>query len=130
MVALFTSCSTTRRCREMATTVRQTDWGPLSEPIHNDVPDGAPPWRDNAFVSFWDPRQDVYGTLHVSTSPNAEGRRSRLSLQVDGRTVELVEDLEPGTFSSQSIAFEAGASFEVQSERITGTVTTTPRFPL
>jgi hypothetical protein len=62
----------------MATTEQQIEWGPLSEPIHNDVPADAPPWRDNAFICFWDPAQDLYGTLHVSTSPT-RAPRSRCS---------------------------------------------------
>jgi hypothetical protein len=112
------------------TTVQSTEWGPLSEPIHNDIPDGARPWRDNAFVAFWDSERDIVGTLHTSTSPNAEGRRARFSVQTGGRTVELMEDLEPGSFSSQSISFNAGAEFSIASDRVRGTITTTPLFAL
>lgn len=112
------------------TTVQSTEWGPLSEPIHNDIPAGARPWRDNAFLAFWDPDHDVVGTLHVSTSPNAEGRRARFSLQTGGRTIELMEDLPPGSFSSESISFEAGAEFSIASQRVSGTLTTTPVFAL
>jgi hypothetical protein len=112
------------------TTVQATDWGPLSEPIHNDVPDGAPPWRDNAFLSFWDPDRKLFGTLHVSTSPNAEGRRSRLSVLAGGTTVEIVEPLEPGTFTSESIQFNAGAGFTVDAPRISGELTSAPHFAL
>jgi hypothetical protein len=112
------------------TTVEATDWGPLSEPIHNEIPDGAPPWRDNAFLAFWDPGSDLVGTLHTSTSPNAEGRRARFSVQSGGTTVELVEELEPGSFSSDSITFSAGAEFSIASPRVSGQVTTAPLFPL
>jgi hypothetical protein len=80
------------------TTVQSTEWGPLSEPIHNDVA-GERPWRDNAFLCFWNPDGDVVGTLHTSTSPNAEGRRARFSIQAGGKTVEVAEELEPGTFT-------------------------------
>jgi hypothetical protein len=66
----------------------------------------------------------------VSTSPNAEGRRSRLSLQTGGRTIEIVESLDPGTFTSDSVTFDAGASFKVHSDRISGEITTTPLFGL
>lgn len=80
---------------------------PLRRAIHATVPgSGNAPWRDNAFVSFWDPAQELYGTLHVSTSPNAEGRRARLSLSAGGVTTELVEPLDAGTFVSESIAFD------------------------
>jgi hypothetical protein len=112
------------------TSTIETTWGPLSEPIHNDVPADAPPWRDNAFLIFFDPRHELYGTLHVSTSPNAEGRRARVSIQLGERMIELVEPLEPGSFTSQSISFDAGASFEITSERVSGTVTTVPLFAL
>jgi hypothetical protein len=112
------------------TTVEATEWGPLSEPVHNDVPDGAPPWRDNAFLAFWDRDSDLVGTLHTSTSPNAEGRRARFSVQTGGRTIEVVEELEPGTFSSDSVTFSAGAGFTIASPRVRGAVTTAPLFPL
>jgi hypothetical protein len=112
------------------TTVQRTEWGPLSEPIHTDIPEGARPWRDNAFVAFWDADRDVVGTLHTSTSPNAEGRRARLSVQTAGGTIELIEDLAPGSFSSESIKFNAGAEFSIDSDRVHGTVTTTPLFAL
>lgn len=112
------------------TTVQSTEWGPLSEPIHNDIPDGARPWRDNAFLAFWNAGGDVVGTLHTSTSPNAEGRRARFSIQVGGQVVEVVEELAPGTFSSESIAFEAGAGFSIASARVSGSVTTAPLFAL
>jgi hypothetical protein len=112
------------------TTVQSTEWGPLSEPIHNDIPEGARPWRDNAFLSFWDPERNLVGTLHTSTSPNADGRRARFSVQTGGKTIELIEDLEPGTFSSESISFEAGASFSIDTARVSGSLTTAPLFAL
>jgi hypothetical protein len=108
-----------------------TDWGPLSHPIRTEpIAADALPWRDNAFIAFWDPAREVYGTFHTSTSPNAEGRRARISLQVAGKTVELVEPLEPGTFTSESIGFSAGSVFTVDSERIRGEVHVTPRYAL
>ena len=108
------------------TTVQSTEWGPLSEPIHTDI-EGERPWRDNAFLAFWDPERDLVGTLHTSTSPNAEGRRARFSVQTGGKTIELIEDLEPGTFSSESISFEAGASFSIDTARVSGSLTTAPQ---
>jgi hypothetical protein len=111
-------------------TAQSAEWGPLSEPIHTDIPDGARPWRDNAFVAFWDADRDVVGTLHTSTSPNAEGRRARFSVQTAGRTIELIEDLEPGSFSSESISFNAGSEFSIASDRVSGTLTMSPLFAL
>ena len=79
---------------------------PLNQPIHGSVPDGRPPWRDNAYVCFWDPVQEVVGVLHVSTSPNAEGRRARFSLAVGGRSIEIVEEPhDRGAFKSASVEY-------------------------
>ena len=70
-------------------------WGPLSEPIHTDpLPAGRPAFRDNAFLGFWDAGGDVFGAFHVSTSPNAEGRRARFAgiiqeMHDDGTLTEL-----------------------------------------
>jgi hypothetical protein len=85
-----------------------TVW-PLAQPIRGDDPGGQAPWRDNAFLSFWDPARNAYGTLHVSTSPNSGGRRARLSLSVDGLMREIIEPLEPGSFSSASMSFDLGS---------------------
>lgn len=79
---------------------------PLAQPIRTHDPGGPSPWRDNAFLSFWDPARDVCGTLHVSTSPNAGGRRSRLSLSIGGLVREIVEPLPPGSFRSASMSFD------------------------
>lgn len=108
----------------------QADWGPLSQPIDPQVRDDSPPWRDNAFLTFWDPAAGVHGTLHTSTSPNAEGRRARLSVAHGGRVVEVVEPLEPGTFTSESITFALGESFSVDAPELSGELTFTPRFAL
>jgi hypothetical protein len=79
---------------------------PLAQPIRGDDPGGYAPWRDNAFLSFWDPARNAHGTLHVSTSPNSGGRRARLSLSVGGLLREIIEPLEPGSFSSASMSFD------------------------
>jgi len=110
----------------MTTALETTGWGPLSEPVHTDIPAADRPWRDNAFLSFWDPARGVCGTLHTSTSPNAEGRRARFSVQCGGTSVELMEPLEPGTFTSESITFDASAGFTVDSPRVQAEITMTP----
>jgi hypothetical protein len=68
----------------------------------------------------------VYGTLHVSTSPNGEGRRARVSLQHEGRVTEIIEPLEPGTFTSESITFDGGSEFSFDVPGLSGAVTSTP----
>jgi hypothetical protein len=107
-----------------------TQWGPLSEPIHGPVPQGRPAWKDNAYLSFWDPPNRVFGTVHVSTSPNAEGRRARFSLSIAGRVIEIVEELQPGTFRSDSITFGLDDTVIVDSPDLSGTLTNLPRFAM
>lgn len=95
-------------------------WDELAHPIRQDHPGkGKPPWKDNAYVGFWDPHNDVYGVVHVSTSPNAEGRRARASVSVRGRTAEVVETLEPGTWVSESITFDPQGRLEVRTADFT-----------
>lgn len=106
-----------------------TDQSPLSRPIHRlQLGADAPPWRDNAFLIFWDPEAEVYGSAHVSTSPNAEGRLARFSLTAGGRTVEVIEPLERGSFASASITFDLDGEVSVKTERLQARVKMTPRF--
>jgi hypothetical protein len=91
------------------------DWGPLAHPLHETVPegDGTSAWKDNAYVSFWDPAKRSFGTIHVSTSPNAEGRRARVSMSVDGLVSEVVEELPPASFKGNAIEFDLSGRFTV-----------------
>ncbi len=109
------------------------DWGPLAQPIHETLPgDGKAAWKDNAYTAFWDPAQKAFGTVHVSTSPNAEGRRARASLSYQGTSAEIFEDLDPGTFVSESISFELEGSGRVvvDSPDLSMDLTFTPRLAL
>lgn len=83
-------------------------WGPLSTAIHTDSASaGDPTWKDNAYLSFWDVAGGIYGTVHVSTSPNdAKARRARFSLLAGGEMVEIIEELPAGSFTSASISFQ------------------------
>jgi len=103
---------------------------PLTQPIHQiSPPAGSKPWRDNAFLLFWDPESGVYGSAHVATSPNAEGRRARFSLVVGGRDFEIVEPLAPQSFASESIDFDVPNSVvRVRSELLSADLELTPRF--
>lgn len=91
-----------------------SEWGALATPVTTDRPAVDLPWRDNAFYGVWDHATHVYGAFHVSTSPNAEGRRARASVSLDGRVVEVVEPLEPGSFRSESITFELDGRLTVR----------------
>src|SRR5581483_7696757 len=65
--------------------------GGLSEPVRVGAAGPAdPPWRDNAFLAFWDESAGLYGCAHVSTSPNSEGRRARCSVAAGGRRPGVV----------------------------------------
>ena len=88
-------------------TVTAPAWGSLSEPIHIGAAGASDPvWKDNAYLSFWDTANCVYGSLHVSTSPNAPtARRARFSISVDGRVTEVVEPLPADEFASDSMSF-------------------------
>lgn len=106
-----------------------TDWGPLAHPAHEQVPEGPTTWKDNAYFPFWDPAADVFGAAHVSTSPHppAEGRRARFSVSVEGKVLQLVEPLQPGTFDSESISCDLDGVIEVDAPRVSGRLVYTPR---
>jgi hypothetical protein len=97
-----------------------SSFAPLLTPIHGPVPEGHPPWKDNAFLAFSDVNNDLFGSVHVSTSPNAGGRRARFSISLQGKVIEVIEDLASGTFTSESISFEMGAPITVRTPRLSG----------
>jgi hypothetical protein len=105
-------------------------WGPLAEPIHADAAGAADPvWKDNAYLSFWDTANEVFGTFHVSTSPNGTGgRRARCSVSVRGTTLEIIEDLPPGSFTSASIEFGLNGVITVRHPRLRADLVNTPLF--
>jgi hypothetical protein len=72
------------------TTATVESWGALAEPIHDDATEeGHPTWKDNAYLAFWDIGARVFGSVHVSTSPNAaKSRRARCSFSIDGKAVD------------------------------------------
>ena len=107
-----------------------SSFAPLLTPIHGPVPEGHPPWKDNAFLAFWDVNNDLFGSVHVSTSPNAGGRRARFSISLHGKVIEVIEDLASGTFTSESISFEMGAPITVRTPRLSGVIEEHPRFGL
>ncbi|MEA2172050.1 MAG: hypothetical protein QOF76_5350 [Solirubrobacteraceae bacterium] len=120
----FTPCAILLGMSSVETT--SGTWGPLSEPIHGPVPEGRPPYKDNAYLAFWDAKNGVYGVFHFSTSPNAEGRRSRITVQGGGRTAEIIESPEPGTFDTASISFDLDSTYSVDGEGLSGRLTATP----
>lgn len=105
-------------------------WGPLAEPIHGDAAGPTDPvWKDNAYLSFWDTHNQVFGTFHVSTSPNGTGaRRARCSVSVRGRVLEIIEDLPPGSFESASIKFGLDGRIAVRHGRLEADLVNVPLF--
>lgn len=112
---------------------RTAAWGPLSEPVHADAAGPRDPvWKDNAYLSFWDLERSVFGTFHVSTSPNGTGaRRARCSVLLGGpagRVVEIIEELEPGTFRGPSIFFGLDGTVTVDHPELTARLVNAPLF--
>ena len=105
-------------------------WGPLAEPIHADAAGPADPvWKDNAYLSFWDTANEVFGSFHVSTSPNGTGaRRARCSVSVRGKVLEIIEDLPPGSFASASIDFGLDGRITVRHNRLRADLVNAPLF--
>lgn len=105
-------------------------WGPLAEPIHADAAGPADPvWKDNAYLAFWDITNEVFGTFHVSTSPNGTGaRRARCGVSVRGTTFEIIEDLPPGSFASTSIDFGLDGVIAVRHPRLRADLVNAPLF--
>ncbi len=111
----------------MTETLIESDWGPLAQPLHADIPDDPRPWRDNAFLCFWDPARRLTGVMHISASPNAAGgRRARVSVRLGNSTVEVIEDLGFATWNSESITFDPDSGFTVESPGLSGSLTFTP----
>lgn len=103
-------------------------WGALAEPIHGDeAGPGDPVWKDNAYLSFWDVERSIFGTFHVSTSPNGTGaRRARCSVLLGGEVIEIIEELQPGTFTSDSISFGLDGTITVDHPNLVARLTNTP----
>ncbi|WP_327147851.1 DUF7065 domain-containing protein [Nocardia sp. NBC_01329] len=111
-------------------TPTEQSWGKLSEPVHADAAGADDPvWKDNAYLSFWDAAAEVFGTVHVSTSPNApDTRRARFSVSVAGRVAEVVETLEAGTFSGDSIHFGLDGRVRVEHPLVRAELVNAPLF--
>jgi len=84
-------------------------WGGLVEPLHPGAAGADDPrWGENAYLAFWDADDDVFGVVHVMTSPNAGGRRARCTLSVPGAFAEFEEEVAPNSFASHSMRWDVG----------------------
>jgi hypothetical protein len=100
----------------------------LAHPIRTDHPgEGKPPWKDNAYLAFWDPASGVNGVVHASTSPNASGRRVRASVSIGAAVAELAEDPPAGSFTTPSISFGLDGEITVHSPELQAELRLAPR---
>lgn len=114
----------------MTDTRTEADWGPLATPPHTGTTDDPRPWRDNAFFCFWDLERELYGAVHVSTSPqDVTGRRARATVQHGNRQVELIEQLPVGSWTGHQIRFDASTRAQVDGPGLSGWLTGTPLHP-
>jgi hypothetical protein len=107
------------------------DWGALATPVHDVVPalDGVSmPWRDNAIFFFWDAENEIYGVVHVSTSPHGSGTRARCSLTAGDRSREILEPLDAGTLTSESITVDLDGRLLVEHDSMQADLTLQPLF--
>lgn len=115
----------------MSSAASAPEWGPIGEPAKVDAagPDD-PVYRDNAFLTFWSLEGDdpTYGEVHVSTSPNSEGRRARFTIYRGGKVTNVFEPLEPGSFTSESIHFDPRGLATVKAEGVSAEIRYAPRF--
>ena len=109
-------------------TAEAAEWAQLMTPPHLEAAgDGEPVWKDNAFLGFWDLDRQIFGSVHVSTSPNApQGRRARCSLLVAGRQVEIIQPLDAGTFRGESISFGLDGVITIDHPEVSAQLTNAP----
>jgi hypothetical protein len=92
------------------------------------MPTQDAPWRDNAWLAFWDRAAGIIGVAHASTSPNAGARHARISLSHDRRLTEIIEPLEPGTFAGQTINFGLDDGILLDGPDVSGKLDMQPLF--
>lgn len=100
----------------------------MYEPVRRTEPSQDAPWRDNAWLAFWDRAADVIGVVHVSTSPNAGARHARVSLAHAGKSMEIIESLDSGTFAAESIDFDLVNGITLSGPEVSGTLKMEPLF--
>jgi hypothetical protein len=103
-------------------------YDPLREPIRMTEPSQDAPWRDNAWLAFWDRAAGLIGVAHASTSPNSGARHTRWSLLLDGRLKEIIEPVEPGTFTGDTVSFNLDEGITVDAPGMKASVQMEPLF--
>lgn len=109
---------------------RDPEWGAMSHPARDTIDEGSAPWKDHIYVAFWDPAHEAYGFLHWNSSPNHPTTKVQANLSLRGHAIDVVESLSPQTthFSSDSAEFDLKSEVTYRHERLTGTLTISPRF--
>lgn len=77
-------------------------------------------------MAFWSRSLRTFGCFHTSTSPNAEGRRTRFSLWHEDSVLELVDEPPIGSFTTDAVEFDLGDTVRVNSPRLAGQLTCLP----
>jgi hypothetical protein len=101
---------------------------PLRKPVRETKPSREVPWRDNAWLAFWDRAADVIGVAHVSTSPNAGARHARISVSHESRLIEIIEPLAAGTFAGARVSFDLDDGIDLRAPEVGGTLSIDPLF--
>jgi hypothetical protein len=89
------------------------DWGGLASAVSSTAPQGHEafaakyPWRDNAWLVFWDSERHISAAIHCSTSFNGGQRFARAVLAHDGRVVSCDEIPDVGRLSTLSINLDS-----------------------
>lgn len=107
---------------------RDPVWGPNSYPVRTEIEEGAPPWKDHAYLAFWDPAQEVYGFLHWNSSPNHPTSKAQLNISIKGEFLDIREDLPArDRWTSESIDFDLLNSITITHPRLKGDLLLTAR---
>jgi hypothetical protein len=108
---------------------RDPVWGAMSHPARDTIDEGSAPWKDHIYVAFWDAAHEAYGFLHWNSSPNHPTTKVQANLSLRGRTIDVIESLPAQTthFSSESAEFDLAGAVTYHHERLTGSLSITPR---
>lgn len=108
-----------------------SDWGKLALQIRTDPPELDIPYRDNAYLGFWDVENRVIGAAHVSTSPiGIPNRKISFTVVKNGRTVEILDEVEPGSMSTKEVDIDLDGTVRVDHPEVRAELHLTPRLPL
>jgi hypothetical protein len=98
-------------------------WGPLAYPIRSKPTELDLPWRDNAYLGFFDAEQEIFGLTHFSAAPvTRDEMKVTFQIVVDGRLHEIYEDLQAGSSIGQTVHFDLDGRLEVDHPDLTASI--------